>query len=108
VTLPAHLLRSLTRATRSTTTDSYGATVTNTWSTASITGRVDQQSRSEDLGDGRQAEISEWRLWTDTAVDADDRIVDGSTTFQIVGKPWPVYDDTEIHHYEATLRLVEG
>lgn len=108
MTLPPHLLRTMTRASRTTTTDSYGAVVTNTWDTTTITGRVDQSSRSEVLADGRQAEVSQWRLFTDTAVDPDDRVIVGSETFQVVGYAWPVYDDTEVHHYEATLRLVEG
>ena len=108
MTLPPNLLRALTHQTRNTTTDSYGQTVTSTWSDVAITGRLDQLIRTETHAGGRETEISEWALLTDTVLTAEERVKDGSTIYEIVGTPWPVYDDTGVHHYQATIRLVEG
>ena len=107
--VPAHLLRPLTLQTRTTTTDAYGATVASTWADSTITGRVDQRSRTEDNDAGRIGDVSEWLLITNaTTVTARSRIVDGGRTFEVVGDPWPVHRATVVHHYEATLRLVTG
>lgn len=108
MTLPARLLRSLTRQVRWTTVDSYGATVTGSWTNSDITGRIDQATATEIHTDGRLHEVSTWRLWTDTAVDASDRIVDGDVTYVVDGQPWPVYDADSVHHYEANLERVDG
>ncbi len=107
--IPVTLLRTLTLQTQTTTTDAYGATVPSAWSSSPITGRVDQQSRSEDQFRGRDASVSQWLLLTNTAtVAASDRIVDGSSTYEVEGPPWPVYAGSAVHHYEATLRVVTG
>lgn len=107
--IPTTLLRTLTLETQTTTTDAYGATVPSAWSTSTITGRVDQQSRTEDQSRGRDASVSQWLLLTNTStVSASDRIVDGPSTYEVEGPPWPVYAGSTVHHYEATLRLVTG
>ncbi len=107
--IPASLLRTLTLQTRTTTTDAYGATVPSAWSSSTITGRVDQQSRAEDQSRGRDASVSQWLLMTNSAtVSASNRIVDGPSTFEVEGPPWPVYAGSAVHHYEATLRVVTG
>lgn len=109
MSIPTHLLRALILQQRSDTTDAYNASVPSLWSDTIIRGRIDQKSRTDDLGEGRQAEVSEWLLLTNAAtVAAQDRVVDGSLTFEVVGRPWPVYAGSGVHHYEATLRLVVG
>ena len=107
--IPSHLLRSLTLQTRTTTTDTYGAVVVSGWTDSTITGRIDQQTRKEATGNGREGEESSWRLFTNSAdVSADDRVKDGGLIFDVIGRPWPVYSGSGVHHYEATLRLVIG
>jgi len=99
----------LTLLTRVDTTDAYNATVPGSWVETVITGRVDQRSRDEDHGDGRQSEESGWLLLTNSAtVTPPCRIRDGGNLFDVIGTPWPVYGRAGVDHYEATLRLVNG
>lgn len=108
--IPSRHLRPLTLHTPTRTTDAYGADAVTGWTASTITGRVDQTSRSEDHANARQAALSDWLLLTNAATVTDtDRIIDGATTYEVTGTPWPVYrTGSTVHHYEATLRLVEG
>ncbi len=109
MSIPERLLRPLTLLTPVTTTDAYGAAVPGSWTSTAITGRTKQLSRSEATNAGRHGEVSEWLLLTNCAtVAASDRVVDGGITFEVVGPPWPDYGASGVHHYKATLRLVEG
>lgn len=109
MSIPTHLLRALTLQQRTDATDAYNASVPSSWTSTAITGRIDQRLRREELDEGRQAEVSEWLLITNaTTVAAQDRVVDGTLTYEVVGRPWPVYGSSGVHHHEATLRLVVG
>ena len=108
--IPSRLLRELTLQTRTTTTDRYGDTVTDDWTDTTISGRIDQILRREVTDNGREASVTEWRLFTnDDTVTAASRIVDGDITYDVDARPAPVYASANrVHHYEATLSLVEG
>lgn len=107
--LPSWSLRDLTLRVASSTTDAYGATVPDTDTDTTIKGRIDQSSRTDSLAMGRVGEVSTWLLLTNVdTLNASDRIVDGSHTYEIDGPPWPAYGGTGIHHYEASLKLMEG
>lgn len=108
--LPAHLLRDVTLRTRSTTTDAYGDTVAGSWTETTIAARVEQSNASMLTDEGRQASVSRWRLATNSsAVTAHSQIVDGTLTYEVDGRPWPVHrGTTDVHHYEADLVLTEG
>ena len=132
--IPDRLLRDLTLQTRTTSTDRYGDLVTTGWTDTLIRGRIEQFVRREVTDSGRDASVTEWRLFTNTdAITAASRIQnaapppdgdypadydpdydiglppDAATlTFEVDGRPAPVYAATTIHHYEASLTLVEG
>jgi hypothetical protein len=106
--LPTRFLRDLTLLTPTTTTDAYNAEVPDTWTESTITGRVDQRSRRETTTEGRQASVTEWLLLTNTEPPANTRVEDGALLFEIDGRAWPVYAGSAVHHYEASLILVEG
>ena len=109
VALPTYLLRDLVRRTPTYSTDAYGASTVTSWTDSTIKGRIDQNSRGEDLGEGRDAEVSMWTLFANVAVGPQDRVVDGAAVYEVQGEAWPVYAATStVHHYEATLRRVEG
>ncbi len=107
--IPSRLLRDLTLQTRTTTTDRYGDTITDGWTDTTISGRIDQILRREVTDNGREASVTEWRLFTnDDTVTAASRIVDGDLTYDVEARPAPVHGGAGVHHYEATLSLVEG
>ena len=107
--IPPHLLRPLTLQTRTTTVDAYGATVADTWTNSTITGWMEPRNATEDNDAGRTGDVSEYLLITNAStVTARSRIVDGGSTYEVVGNPWPRRRATGVHHYEATLRLVTG
>ena len=107
--LPQWSLRGLTLLTRVDTTDAYHARVPGLWVETVITGWLEPAQSDEDHEDGRQAEVSGWRLFTNAAhVKASDRIVDGASTYDVIGAPRPYRSRAGVDHYEATLRLVNG
>lgn len=107
--IPTRLMRDLTLQARTTTTDRYGDQVITGWTDTTIRGRIEQFVRREVTDAGRDASVTEWRLFTNTdAITAASRVVDGALTFEVDGRPAPVYAATAIHHYEASLTLVEG
>lgn len=103
--IPDRLLRSLTLRTASIVTASDGSNG-KTYTTSTILGRIDQQSGRENI-QGREASITEWRLFTNTSVPDTGQIVDGSTTYDITAS-WAEFRDSGVHHYEAILRRVTG
>lgn len=107
--VPSHTLNPAVRLRAVTTIDAYGATVPDTWDELDFTAYVQQNNRSEVRGKGRDAETSDWLLVTnDDVLRGSDRVRVGDLVFQVEGRPWPVYGPSTVHHYEATLRLVEG
>lgn len=109
--LPASLLiHTVTRQRPSTSTDAYGNTVrTYPGSTASVTGRVEQNKATEPLSEGRNAQVREWTLFTNESdIVTYDRIVFGSLAFDVDAPPAPTYDGTGFHHLEVALRKVDG
>jgi hypothetical protein len=83
------------------------------WGTASETdtvGWIARRNESEDRAEGREAQISEWVLYLDAGADIQggDRVVWGTTTFEVDGPPNPARTPRGVHHIEANLRLVEG
>lgn len=107
--LPAWSLRGLTLLTRVDTTDAYGASVPGSWIETVITGYVEQRTRGEDHSDGRRAEESGWFLATNSAaVTPGCRVRCDAGLFDVIGAPAPWYRGKVIHHYEVTLRLVNG
>jgi hypothetical protein len=106
--IPDRLLRPMRHLTRQQSgVDAYGAPV---WidTVSTIRGRVDQTMRREDRGDGRIAAVGEWLLVSLITVAATDRIEADGNIFEVIGPSWPVYASTAVHHYESTLRLVDG
>ena len=73
-------------------------------------GWVARRSESEDRSEGREAQVSEWVLYLDADADiqAGDRVVWESTTFEVDGPPNHAHTPRGEHHVEADLRLVEG
>lgn len=107
--LPTRLLYDVTLLRAVTTTDAYGATVPDTWTQTTITARIEQSSASEVTGQGRHGEVSTWRMWTNYEdVRAADRVLYAGDTYEVVGLPAPMRTASTVHHYAATLRLVEG
>lgn len=107
--IPKRLMRTLTLQTRTTGTDRYGDTIATGWTNSTITGRIDQFLRREVTDAGREASVTEWRLLTNSPnVAAASRIVDGALVFEVDGRPAPVHAAAHVHHYEASLTLVEG
>lgn len=73
-------------------------------------GWVARRSESEDRAQGREAQLSEWVLMldADTDIQGGDRVVWGTTTFEVDGPPNHAWTPRGEHHIEASLRLVEG
>jgi hypothetical protein len=80
-------------------------------------GRIQQRSRGDVTGEGRDGLISEYLLLTkcdvvprarvfQDSIDADGHPVD--IAYEVVGFPAELYDSKGLHHYEATLKLVTG
>jgi len=93
-------------------TSRYGD-ATKDWVTATETetvGWISRRSESEDRTNGREAQVSEWVLYLDEDADIQggDRVVWGTTTFEVDGPPNPARTPRGEHHVEANLRLVEG
>lgn len=74
-----------------------------------ITGWLQQTARFERDTAEADRDIGTWLLVTNAAgITARDRIEWGDLTFAVDGPPAPVHTPTGLHHYELTLRLVEG
>ena len=93
----------------STSTDSYGDTVYTYGSGTSITGRVQQDTGTEPISDGRDPLEYRWTLFTNQeGIAGRDRIVFGSLTFEVEGPPSPQYGAAAFHHGEVAMRKVAG
>jgi hypothetical protein len=94
------------------TTDSHGSPVSATSSTASVKCYIEQKpSVDETLGHQNTARAEYLVvLPSGTGIDASDRIVIGSTTYQVVSIPWSVKDAPtgNEHHVEVTVEEVTG
>jgi hypothetical protein len=83
------------------------------WVTAVETetvGWVARRDESEDRAEGREAQVSDWVLYLAATDDIQggDRVVWGTTTFEVDGPPNRAWTPRGEHHIEARLRLVEG
>jgi hypothetical protein len=89
----------------------YGAGATRT----TITGRLQQDARSESADALRDSAVQLWTLFTNAT---DIRVLDrlewaghpqGSVTFEVVGPPEPTYaGPADVHHLEVSLRQQAG
>jgi hypothetical protein len=108
----AMLPQTVTRVRPNTSTDTYGNTTysyASPASSASLAAWLQQDKRTEPLSDGRAPLEQVWLMVTNDAdVLGRDRIVFGSTTFEVDGPPEPVYTPAGYHHTESTLRVVAG
>jgi hypothetical protein len=68
------------------------------------------QNATTDIRGGRTGDSSEWLLQTSATTDVrpGDRVIWGSHTFLVVGRPNPAWTPKGVHHLEARLQLVEG
>ena len=111
VTVPTRHMRDLTKQTPVYAADSYGESSVTSYTASTVEGRVDQSSRQESREEGgRIPSVSMWLLIVNEDIEDDCRIVDGGKTYELDGPTWPVYGGSATipHHYEATMRLVEG
>jgi hypothetical protein len=93
------------------TTDSHGSPVSATGSTASVLCYIEQRQTDETRGQQNTARAEYLVvLPAGTGIDASDRIVIGSTTYQVSGIPWSVKDAPTgaEHHIEAVVEEVTG
>lgn len=92
------------------TTLDYGAGATRT----PITAWLQQEQRTEQFRDGRDPLDERWLMITNASdILGIDRIEwadhpRGAVVFELDGPPEPAYTPSSLHHYEATLRLVQG
>lgn len=91
------------------TTDRYGNTVPSTTSTQSTLGYLEQLQSVETLAD-RDVSVGDWVAYlpADLNINAQDRIVFGSQTFEVDGEPWQVYNPRirQVSHLQAKLKVV--
>ena len=112
--LPARLLRPLTLSRPTHTVDDTDGSVTTTWESSQVEGRIGRGSATEATEDGRQAAVSTAKLFTNASTGrTQDRIIDTDTgptpdVWEVAGDPVPVWDTDSIHHWEAPLRRAEG
>lgn len=89
--------------------DRYGNTVPATSSTVSTVGYLEQSQSNETLTD-RDVSVGDWVVYlpAGTDVNAQDRIVFGSQTFEVDGEPWQVYNPRvrQVSHLQAKLKVV--
>ena len=91
------------------TTDRYGNTVPSTSSTVSTAGYLEQVQSVETMTD-RDVSVGDWVVYlpADLIVNAQDRIVFGTQTFEVDGEPWQVYNPRvrQVSHQQAKLKVV--
>ncbi|MFC4335210.1 hypothetical protein [Salininema proteolyticum] len=94
------------------TTDAYGNIVRDYDNPAARTETqawLQQTTHALVISDGRAAQSQEWLMVTNhTVISGFDRIEWDTKRFDIDGPPRPVHTPAGGHHYELTLRLVEG
>lgn len=91
--------------------DRYGNEIKD-WYAASRTATkawVAQRSATEDR-DGREALVTDWMVVLPPEVDVSglSRLEWDGRTFELDGEPRPAYTRRGLHHWEATVRIVEG
>lgn len=111
--VPAHLLtQEFTRVRPAETTDGYNNTKLDYGVAASretAMGWLEQSNRTEPQTDGRDPLVQTWLLITNYAdIRGRDRIEYAGSMFEVDGPPSPVPIPGGIHHYEVTLRVVDG
>lgn len=109
--IPAGMLpHTVTRIRPSTSTDAHNTTVRTYGATGtSMAGWLQQDQRTETRQDGRTPLEQLWLLITnDSDINATDRIVFGSDTYEVEGVPAPKYTPAGYHHTETTLRKLDG
>jgi hypothetical protein len=89
-----------------------GSSTVADWSASTSTAATGwvAQATADDVRDNRTGDESEWVLQTAATTDVrpGDRVVWGSLTFDVVGRPNPAWTPRGHHHTECRLRLVEG
>lgn len=94
------------------TEDPWGNTEKR-WDTAvptSMRAWIAQTSSTEVVGEGREAQVSEWRMsyGAGDVVRPGDRVTWEGITFEVDGTPQPAWTQRGIHHHEVPLRVVTG
>lgn len=112
MSLTSLLVHDVTIRRAGTTTDRYGASVKD-WVTATdsdVKGWVARQSELEVNDLGREGQTSQWVVFlpSETDIVGGDRLIWGSTTFEVDGPPNHAWTPRGEHHVEARLKLVEG
>lgn len=91
--------------------DDYGNDVYGMTSSSSVSGYLEQTAEQE-VTLNRQTYVSDWLavLPTGTALDANDRIVYGGVTYEVIGPPNRVWNPRLAveDHVEARLRVTSG
>lgn len=109
MSLRSLLVHDVTVVVASTATDGNGFTK-KTWTTGdTLRGWITQQSSTEVL-DGREAQVSSWVLFVETAatVEGVDRVTWDGLTFEVDGTPRRAWTPRGEHHVEVPLRVVDG
>lgn len=92
-------------------TDDYGNLAPGTTSVDETTGYV-EQTEAQEITVDRQTYRTDWRVFlaAGVSVDASDRIVYGSRTFEVIGSPHEVWNPRSrvVHHIEVRAREVTG
>lgn len=92
-------------------TDAHGNPVSATASSTSVRCYFEQTRRDEQEG-ARNAAEAEYLLVlpAGTSIDQNDRVVIGSTTYEVKGQPWQASraNTGQVHHLEATIVEVSG
>ena len=112
MTLPAHLLVHQAAWLRpATTVNAYNDTVVD-WDAATSTTirvRLQQEARDEVADESRDTFVQRATVWAnEDGISGSDRLVIGSTTWEVAGPPALVADAVGTHHLEATVRAVSG
>lgn len=106
--IPTRLLRTLTLRARAETIDETDGSMSLTWTDTEVLGRLDRMSSMEVLTQGRSAEVSLWRLLTNDEIPSTARVIDGDAEYEVDGETFGVYTARGLHHFETSLRRVEG
>lgn len=91
--------------THNNTVRDYGTAATRT---ANVPGWMQQNQRGETFEDGRNPATGNWLLFTSFELDRYWRVEWGGSTYEVDGQPNPLYTPVGLHHYEVSLRIVEG
>lgn len=118
--LPTRLLRPLWLSRATETVDPDDGSVTTSWTTIGIWGRIARGATGEAVDDGRQGAVTTVKLLTNSdQIRPQDRVLDGRDgigiptdtdpeAWQVAGEPIAVWGLSGVHHYEAPLRRADS